>query len=416
MEKRKTPRIRFKGFSDDWEQRKLGNMGSTFSGLAGKSKEDFGHGSAQFVTYMNVFSQPVADFQMTEPIEIDNKQNKVQYGDILFTTSSETPDEVGMSSVWLGDSDNVYLNSFCFGYRPEIKLEPYFMAYMLRSYSVRKRLIVLAQGISRYNISKNRVMEIEVPIASLEEQKKIGAYFKQLDQLITLHQRKLEKLKIIKKCMLEKLFPKNGEKTPKIRFLGFTDDWEQRKLGELLENLYNGQTPSRFSDRFWNGNINWLTSGELNRGVINKTVEKITNEGKESAHLQVVPKGTFVMAITGLEAAGTRGNCAILNISSTLNQSCMALFPKDNKLDTTFLFQWYRLVGDSYGIQFTQGTKQQSYNANIIKKLEISLPAVEEQKRIGTYLQTLDRLITLHQSELKKSQKIKNSMLERMIV
>ncbi|WP_206512534.1 restriction endonuclease subunit S [Veillonella ratti] len=182
-----------------WEQRKLGNMGSIFSGLAGKSKEDFGHGSAQFVTYMNVFSQPVADFQMTEPIEIDNKQNKVQYGDILFTTSSETPDEVGMSSVWLGDSDNVYLNSFCFGYRPEIKLEPYYMAYMLRSYSVRKRLIILAQGISRYNISKNRVMEIEVPIASLEEQKKIGAYFKQLDQLITLHQRQQNSWKLIEK-------------------------------------------------------------------------------------------------------------------------------------------------------------------------------------------------------------------------
>jgi len=182
-----------------WEQRKLGNMGSTFSGLSGKSKEDFGHGSAQFVTYMNVFSQPVADFQMTEPIEIDNKQNKVQYGDILFTTSSETPDEVGMSSVWLGDSDNVYLNSFCFGYRPEIELEPYYMAYMLRSYSVRKRLIVLAQGISRYNISKNRVMEIEVPIASLEEQKKIGAYFKQLDQLITLHQRQQNSWKLIEK-------------------------------------------------------------------------------------------------------------------------------------------------------------------------------------------------------------------------
>ena len=173
-----------------WEQRKLGEVGETYTGLSGKSKDDFGHGSGKFITYMNVFSNPVASPNMTEAIEIDDSQNKVRFGDVLFTTSSETPAEVGMSSVWLENAENTYLNSFCFGYRPTAEFNPYYLAYMLRSSSMRKKIIFLAQGISRYNISKNKMMDIEMPIPSIDEQKQIGEYFANLDRLITLHQRK----------------------------------------------------------------------------------------------------------------------------------------------------------------------------------------------------------------------------------
>ena len=200
------PEIRFKGFTEAWEQRKLGEVGTTYTGLSGKTKEDFGHGNGKFVTYMNVFSNAVGFLDMTEAVEIDDSQNKVLFGDVLFTTSSETPEEVGMSSVWLGNAENTYLNSFCFGYRPMVEFNPYYLAYMLRSSSMRKNITFLAQGISRYNISKNKMMDIEMPIPNIEEQKQIGSYFRSLDNLITLHQRKLEKLKNIKKSMLEKMF------------------------------------------------------------------------------------------------------------------------------------------------------------------------------------------------------------------
>ena len=202
----KKPRIRFKGFTDAWEQRKLGEMGKTFGGLSGKTKEDFGHGEARFITYMNVFSNPIANIEMLERVEIDDRQNNVQYGDFLFTTSSETPEEVGMSAVWLGNSRNIYLNSFCFGFRPQVANEPYFMAYLLRAKSFRNEMTLLAQGISRYNISKNKAMEIVVSLPEQSEQKLIGSYFANLDKLITLHQRKLEKLKNIKSALLEKMF------------------------------------------------------------------------------------------------------------------------------------------------------------------------------------------------------------------
>ena len=168
----------------------MGDMGTTFTGLSGKTKEDFGHGKGRFVTYMNVFLNPVSDLQRTESVEIDNSQNTIQYGDVFFTTSSETPEEVGMSSVWLGNDDNIYLNSFCFGYRPTVKIDPYYMAYTLRSDTTRSKIIFLAQGISRYNISKKGVMEIEIPLPSFDEQRRIGEFFKNLDNLITLHQRK----------------------------------------------------------------------------------------------------------------------------------------------------------------------------------------------------------------------------------
>ena len=200
------PQIRFCGFNSTWEQRKLGDMGTTFSGLSGKTKKDFGCGDAKFITYMNVYTNAISDIDMTEKVGIDNKQRTVHYGDILFTTSSETPEEVGMSSVWLGNEENIYLNSFCFGFRPTEILNSYYMAYMLRSDATRKNIIYLAQGISRYNISKNRVMDIEVPITTMHEQDVIGSYFDKLDNLITLHQRKLEKLKKMKKAMLEKMF------------------------------------------------------------------------------------------------------------------------------------------------------------------------------------------------------------------
>lgn len=201
---------------------------------------------------------------------------------------------------------------------------------------------------------------------------------------------------------------------PKIRFKGYTDEWEQRKLGDVIDDMYNGQTPSRNKSEYWNGTIKWLSSGELNRGTVYDSIETITEEGQKAANLKIVPKGTFVMAITGLEAAGTRGNCALLGFDTTLNQSCMALFPKQEMLTSEFLFQWYRKVGEEYGINYTQGTKQQSYNAELIKILPISLPSVVEQRKISSYLSQLDHLITLHQRKCEQAKKLKKYMLQKM--
>ena len=143
---------------------------------------------------------------MTDKVEIDPTQNEVKYGDVLFTTSSETPEEVGMSSVWLGDTPNIYLNSFCFGFRPNQKIDSYFLGYSLRAPYMRDKIKILAQGISRYNISKNKVMELEISLPNNEEQKLLGTFLQRIDLIITLHQCKLEHLQLQKKALLQQMF------------------------------------------------------------------------------------------------------------------------------------------------------------------------------------------------------------------
>ena len=262
----------------------------------------------------------------------------------------------------------------------------------------------------------NSLKMINIKYPSINEQEKISILLSKLNASITLHQRKLEHLNLKKKALLQKLFPKNGARYPELRFPGFTDAWEQRKLGDVIDSLYNGQTPSRFDKANWEGDIPWLTSGELNRGVVNHSIEKITQQGRDDANLKIVPKGTVVIAITGLEAAGTRGNCAKLGFDTTLNQSCMAIYPKSEFLDPDFLFQWYIAVGEEYGIKYTQGTKQQSYNAELIKILPISVPRVTEQRKITRILDSFDDIITLHQRKLEHLQLQKKALLQQMFV
>lgn len=202
------PEIRFEGFKGDWNEHKLGSIGNPYTGLSGKTKNDFGHGEGRYITYMNVFSNPISDINMIDKIEIDLAQNEVIPGDVLFTVSSETAEEVGMSSVWTGSVKNIYLNSFCFGYRPKKKIDNYFLANLLRTQTFRKKMIFLAQGISRYNISKTKVMELNIMLPSYDEQLAIGRYFKNIDHLISNHEIQVTKLQNIKKAFLAKMFIK----------------------------------------------------------------------------------------------------------------------------------------------------------------------------------------------------------------
>lgn len=201
------PQIRSKGFSGDWVERKLGDFGDSFASLSGKTKEDFGHGEARYITYLNVYQNPIASPLMLDKIEIDPKQNAIQKGDILFTVSSETPEEVGFSSVWTEDLPNVYLNSFCFGFRPTENFDSYFIAYALRSTFVRQQIILLAQGISRYNISKKGVMNVKIRLPeTLAEQTAIGKLFQTLDHTIALQAKEITQIKQLKSALLGKMF------------------------------------------------------------------------------------------------------------------------------------------------------------------------------------------------------------------
>lgn len=204
------PRVRFKGFEGEWEKVMVGNMGTTYSGLTGKTKEDFGQGDAKFITFLNVLTNAKIDISILEPVNVcpGEHQNEVKKGDILFNTSSETPEEVGMCAVMDEDIENVYLNSFCFGFRiTDEHIEPTYIAYLMRSQIGRKIMSILAQGATRYNLSKNSFCKVELLVpTSREEQKTIAAYFTNLDSQIALQSQRLEKLKQIKSSCLDNMF------------------------------------------------------------------------------------------------------------------------------------------------------------------------------------------------------------------
>ena len=161
---------------------------------------------------MNVYSNPIADLAMTENVEIKDgeNQNEVCYGDIFFTTSSETPEEVGMSSVWLSHESKVYLNSFCFGYRlssqSEGVISPDFLGFQLRAPHIRKKIIFLAQGSTRFNISKSKLMDIVVYMPTIEEQNKITAFLLNVDSKIKHTIQSIERLNMLKKALLQQMF------------------------------------------------------------------------------------------------------------------------------------------------------------------------------------------------------------------
>ena len=200
-------KIRFS--TNGWVNYKIGQLGCFYNGLSGKNKDDFGLGNNEFITYMNVYKNTVADIQMCEKVNIANneKQNKVKFGDIMFTQSSETLEEVGFSSVWLEDK-NPYLNSFCFGFRlfDSDNFLPLFLAYYLRSDFIRKLIMREGQGVTRVNLSSERLKNINLHLPDIQEQNKIANFIFKYDNKIKMVESILKKQELIKKSLLQQMF------------------------------------------------------------------------------------------------------------------------------------------------------------------------------------------------------------------
>lgn len=228
------PKLRFKS-NELLREVSLSEVGNFYGGLSGKTKSDFGFGDSKFITYMNVFTNTIAKQDMCDLVMVghNEKQNLVVDGDVLFTQSSETPEEVGMASVWT-HKQKVYLNSFSFGLRIKNKqnVDPVYLTYLLRSPVYRKSISIQAQGISRYNLSSSRLSTLKVKIPALEEQQKIAAFFTALDEKIAVAKLQLEQINklnlSIAKALLsgeKRCFQSDGSRYP---------DWQKGKLGDAF--------------------------------------------------------------------------------------------------------------------------------------------------------------------------------------
>ena len=361
-------------------------MGQTYTGLSGKTKDDFGHGQARFVTYMNVFSNPISNPEMTEPIEIDPKQNEVEVGDVFFTTSSETPEEVGMSSILLEKRGKTYLNSFCFGFRPSEKIDSYYLAYMLRSESTRAKIILLAQGISRYNISKNKVMEIAVSLPSLDEQKMIGQYFSQLDNLITLHQRQ----------SFSHSTPDISLSVQLIHPL-YTSSWEQRKLSEITDKVTEKNAGLQYVETFTNSAEFGIIS---QRDFFDHDIAKL---GSLDGYY-IVKNEDFVYN-PRISTSAPVGPINRNKLGRTGVMSPLYTVFRPHDIDTTYLEYFFKCGYWHSFMNFNgdSGARSDRFSIrdNVFFQMPIPIPDIDEQRKIGELLTCLDNLITLHQRKGK---------------
>ena len=394
MSKTEIPSIRFRGFDDAWEQRKLGEVATFINGRAYSQPELLSSGKYKVLRVGNFYTN---DSWYYSDLELGEKYY-ADYGDLLYTWSATFGPHI-----WLGDRAIYHYHIWKINLSDQ--LEKQFAVQLLEQ--DRANILSSKNGSTMVHITKEGMEQKDVIISpNTKEQQEIGAFFLQLDNLITLHQRKFEKLTNVKKSMLEKMFPQNGSSYPEIRFKGFTDPWEQRKVGEVSES-YSGGTPSVGVKEYYGGQIPFIRSAEINSEI---TELFLTEEGLKNSSARLVAVGDIMYALYG----ATSGEVGRARLIGAINQAVLAIKPHTD-YDSEYLAQWLRKSKHSIIETYLQGG-QGNLSGTIVKELSVDFPSLKEQKAIGDFFRQLDNLITLHQCELEKLQSIKKSLLEKMFV
>ena len=404
MAKNTKPAIRFKGFTDDWEQRKLGDI-AEFNPKA-EIPDVFEYVDLESVIGTEMVSHR-QELKLTAP---SRAQRLAKTGDLFY----QMVRPYQKNNYLYEKSDKHYV--FSTGYaqmRPH--QDGYFLLCLVQNNNFVQIVLDNCTGTSYPAINANDLANIEVkyPFKS-EEQVKIGMVFRSLDNLITLHQRKYDSLVNVKKAMLEKMFPKNGETVPEIRFKGFTDAWEQRKLSGIYQNIGNAfvgtATPYYVEDGHF-----YLESNNIKDGQINRNSEIFINdEFYEKQKDKWLHTGDMVMV-----QSGHVGHAAVIPEeldNSAAHALIMFRNPKE-KVNPYFLNYQYQTNKAKKKIEgITTGNTIKHILASDMQEFVVDVPDFEEQEIIGAYFQQLDNLITLHQRKLEKLKNIKKSCLEKMFV
>ena len=386
-EKRKSPALRFRGYTDDWEQRKLiDEVASIDTGKSKFTPQESGKyeilGSTSVIGYDDTYDYE-GDFLLTARVganagELYRYSGKVKISDNTVFIKGEQLD---------------------------------FVYYALLHFDIKR--LSFGTGQPLVKASELKVQEIMMPVEDTERTV-IGEYFANLDHLITLHQRKLEKLKLVKKSMLEKMFPKNGSSVPEIRFNGFTDDWEQRKLGEVSSSFEYGLNAAA---KEYDGENKYIRITDIDDDSREFKQEDITSPDTDlsSAENYKLSEGDILLARTGASV----GKSYIYKASDGLVYYAGFLIRARIKpeYNSEFVFQ-NTLTGDYE--KFIKVTSMRSgqpgVNAQEYSQYQIMMPSKPEQDKISDCLRNLDHLITLHQRKVEKLQIMKKSMLEKMFV
>jgi len=398
-EKRRVPKLRFPGFTEDWEQRKLTDIAKTFIGLVTTMTENYRDSGTLLIRNSDIKE---GQFIFSEkPIHLDeefaekNKTRRLQIGDVVTVHTGE----IGTSAV-IKEKEAGAIGFATINTRTDKRiLNPYFLSTYFNTdkHKCYANSVSTGDGRSNYNIKDFNKLVISIP--TLDEQEKISAIINNINTIITLHQRKLDNLKLKKKALLQKLFPKNGEYYPELRFPGFTDAWEQCKLSDITE-VIMGQSPSskNYTD---NPNDDILVQGnaDLKDG---KVVPRLWT--KEIT--KTIDKGGIILTVRA-----PVGDVAKTDYKVVLGRGVAGIKGND------YIYQFLqKLQYNRYWVSLSSGSTFESINSNDIKDLIIDIPSIEEQTKISMLLNNVNSIITLHQRKLERLQEVKKGLLQKMFV
>ena len=369
---------------DGVEYKTLGEIGKFYGGLTGKSKKDFENGNEVFITYKNVYSNPAIDIYPNDKVKIavGEKQRTLEYGDIVFTGSSETPDECGFSSVVTRKPDRkLYLNSFCFFFRldnPKVLL-PDFSKHLFRSSELRFQIGKTASGVTRYNVSKDKMAKVEIPLPPLEIQREIVRILDNFTKLTTELTTELTARKTQYSFYRERLLDKTKIKASAV---------EIRNLGKWS----GGKTPSMAEKKYWdNGTIPWVSSKDVKQPILSDTTDHITNVAVDEASMTVYPAGS-VAIVTRSGILRHTFPVTYIPFETTVNQDIKILVTKEG-----ISSRYVSHALQAYGEDIRRKTKKQggtvdSLDFQKVLDYQIPVPSLEIQNRIVNVLDNFEKI------------------------
>ncbi len=404
-EKTNVPEIRFAGFADPWEQRKLGEL-CTISKGHSYSKADIRDAGTPLILYGRLYTQYESRIEDVDTFAVEQEGSLLSKGnEVIVPASGETAEDIAVAS-------SVRRSGIIFGgdlnvVTPVSKLDPDYTALAITYSKAHDDLAKRAQGKSVVHVHGNDIAEVEISYPSESEQKRISTVVLGLDNLITLHQRKYDKLCTVKKSMLDKMFPKPGESEPEIRFEGFTDPWEQRKLGDEFERIQE-----RNREGF--GNDRWIS------------VAKMYFQNPEKVQSNNLDTRTYVMRYGDIAFEGHKnseheyGRFVVNDIGDGIISELFPIYR--HKCDYRNQFWKYAVMLETTwrpifarSIAASGNSSNKVIDEHMYVEM-VQVPCIEEQQAIGDLFSRLDSLITLHQRKLELLRNIKKSLLDRMFV
>ena len=395
------PTIRFRGFDDEWEQRKVGELL--------EERNEQAPMSADYPLMAFIANQGVApkgeryDRSALVNDETGKKYKRTEFGDFIYSSNNLETGSIGLNKY-----GNACISPVYSIFKPTGKAELDFLGRRFLRKDFINKMVKWRQGVvyGQWKIHETDFMKIQVAIPNVKEQKKIGQYFDQIDHLITLHQRKCDEIKKLKKYMLQKMFPQNDKKVPEIRFEGFTDEWEQRKLGEVYteRNERGNDYLPILSVSIHSG----VSAGELDTDNLGKTVRR----SEDKSTYKHVYEGDLVFNMM----RAWQGAIGVAKSEGMISPAYISAIPNDVVYPPfmNYLLRRKDIINQinnlSYGV--TDFRKRLYWNAFV--KVMCQLPTVEEQKCIEAFFHTFDHLITLHQCKCEELKKLKKFMLQNM--